>query len=360
MSFKAALFPILFSMFSVFYFVLFQQKKDCFVSLNSKDFIKKFTDEKFEGESQVLTLEIKSSEVDFSYKVGNKPISYAGFDIFIQDSIKQIIPLYNTLNLEFRTTNIVSFNLSARTFEKGITRLDNLDSYRYNSVSISGSKSLKKESVNFADFTTKDWWIKDWVIKKDSLGNPYWSQLRWLSITHEIVKNRNEPASVQLKGLVFTKNNSSFWIFVCFINIGYFICLLLFRWRKFKISKKKQVIISYKRVEESSRQLKDDWKENIIAFISEQYINSELSLLNVANEVGKHEKTVSKFFQDEFNTSFKKYLNLLRLEEAKKLLNDSSLTIKEIAYIVGYSSTNNFTRVFKKYQGYTPSEFRNS
>ena len=360
MSFKTAFFPIVFSILAVVYFMLFEQEKDCVISLESKEFIKKFTDKKFNGESKVLALDIKSNEIDFSYKVGNKPISYAGFDVFIQDSTKKIISNYNTIKLEFKTTNIVSFNLSARTFEKGITRKKEVDTYRYNSVSIPGSESVKVESVCFDDFTTKDWWIKDWITDVVSLETPDWTELEWLSITHEIVGNRDDPASVTLKRLVFVKNNTRFWTVVFLINVLYFLGLFSFKRRKQKSLKKREVVISYKRVEESLGKVPEDWKKNIIAFISEQYRNSELSLLNVAKEVGKHEKTVSKFFQDEFNTSFKKYLNLLRLEEAKKLLIEPSLTIKEIAYMVGYSSTNNFTRVFKQYEGSTPSEFRSS
>ena len=181
-----------------------------------------------------------------------------------------------------------------------------------------------------------------------------------VSITHEIVKNRDDSATVTLKRLTFVKNNTSFWTVVVLINVLYFLGLVSFKWRKQKSLKKREVVISYKRVEESFGKVTEDWKKNIITLISEQYVNSELSLLNVANKVGKHEKTVSKFFQDEFNTSFKKYLNLLRLEEAKKLLTEPSLSIKEIAYTVGYSSTNNFTRVFKQYEGKTPSVFRYS
>lgn len=47
MSFKTALFPIVFLVLSVAYFVLFENEKDCVVSLESEDLIKKFTDEKF-------------------------------------------------------------------------------------------------------------------------------------------------------------------------------------------------------------------------------------------------------------------------------------------------------------------------
>lgn len=143
---------------------------------------------------------------------------------------------------------------------------------------------MKVESVCFDNFTTKDWWIKDWLTDFVSLGMPDWTELEWLSITHEIVGNRDYPASVTLKRLVFVKNNTRFWTVVVLINVLYFLGLFSFKWRKQKSLKKREVVISYKRVEESLGKVTEDWKKNIITFIGEEYVNSELILLEVANK----------------------------------------------------------------------------
>lgn len=55
--------------------------------------------------------------------------------------------------------------------------------------------------------------------------------------------------------------------------------------------------------------------------------------------------------------SFLDYLTNVRIEEAIRLLNGQSDTIKEVAAKVGYKDIKQFRMVFKKYTGLTPSEY---
>lgn len=51
-------------------------------------------------------------------------------------------------------------------------------------------------------------------------------------------------------------------------------------------------------------------------------------------------------------------LNLYRIGKSRQLLKDSSLKMAEIAAKVGYSNENYFSKVFKKYEGISPKEYR--
>ena len=66
----------------------------------------------------------------------------------------------------------------------------------------------------------------------------------------------------------------------------------------------------------------------------------------------------SKLFKQETGGNFIEYLTEVRLRNARELLKDSGLSIKEICAESGYSDPNYFSRIFKKYEGVTPSEFR--
>ena len=50
----------------------------------------------------------------------------------------------------------------------------------------------------------------------------------------------------------------------------------------------------------------------------------------------------------------------MRIAHAKELLRDPALSIKEICILSGYSDPNYFSRIFKKQEGVTPSEYRDS
>ena len=52
------------------------------------------------------------------------------------------------------------------------------------------------------------------------------------------------------------------------------------------------------------------------------------------------------------------YVNRVRIEQAKKLLNDDALSITDTGYAVGYTDLTHFERIFKKVSGITPSQYR--
>ena len=63
-------------------------------------------------------------------------------------------------------------------------------------------------------------------------------------------------------------------------------------------------------------------------------------------------------FKEETGENFIEYLTEIRLRSARELLQNSQYSIKEICAQSGYSDPNYFSRIFKKYEGVTPSEFR--
>ena len=56
--------------------------------------------------------------------------------------------------------------------------------------------------------------------------------------------------------------------------------------------------------------------------------------------------------------NFLEYVNLMRIERAKKLLREDEASIKEIAWQVGFNSDITFRRLFKKYEGISASDYR--
>ena len=63
-------------------------------------------------------------------------------------------------------------------------------------------------------------------------------------------------------------------------------------------------------------------------------------------------------FHEQTGTSPMRYLTDLRMSRARKLLADSSLTVREIAVRVGYPDPFHFSRSFKNAVGVSPAQFR--
>ena len=92
-------------------------------------------------------------------------------------------------------------------------------------------------------------------------------------------------------------------------------------------------------------------------YISEHFSNP-LTLEEVAAYVHLHPSYFSTLFKSSTGSSFKEYLNMVRIEESKRLLSNTDYSIIDIAVAVGFEDQSYFSKVFKKYTGLTPKQFR--
>ncbi len=97
--------------------------------------------------------------------------------------------------------------------------------------------------------------------------------------------------------------------------------------------------------------------EKAKAYIQENF-QKDISLDEVSREFDISPYYFSKLFKQEEGKNFIEYLTETRLKKARELLCNSQASIKEICAASGYSDPNYFSRIFKKYEGVTPSEFR--
>lgn len=97
--------------------------------------------------------------------------------------------------------------------------------------------------------------------------------------------------------------------------------------------------------------------ENIKKYIETNYMK-DIGLKTISEKFYLNTSYVSKLFSNETGISFIGFLMKCRIEKAKSLLCDPRLKIYTISEMVGYGSEKYFTRVFKKYEGITPHEYR--
>lgn len=99
--------------------------------------------------------------------------------------------------------------------------------------------------------------------------------------------------------------------------------------------------------------------KNAMKYIDEHY-NEKLTLSDVAEKTYVSQWHLSKLLNKHTEKSFPEILNERRIEEAKKLLRDSSLRIGDVAEMVGFPEFAHFSRVFKKKEGISANEYRNN
>jgi AraC family transcriptional regulator of arabinose operon len=92
----------------------------------------------------------------------------------------------------------------------------------------------------------------------------------------------------------------------------------------------------------------------------ENNISMDLTVEKLAGIVGFHPNYFIRFFKKHMGSSPINYINKIKIEKAKELLSiKDDMNITEIAYLIGFNNLYHFSKVFKKYTGFSPSEFRN-
>lgn len=90
----------------------------------------------------------------------------------------------------------------------------------------------------------------------------------------------------------------------------------------------------------------------------QQHISEDISLNDVAAWVGLSPAYVSRTFKESTGQNFVEYLSVCRVEQAKQLLRNTQMSIKEIGFNSGFNSMQTFIRTFKKLESCTPSQYR--
>ena len=102
----------------------------------------------------------------------------------------------------------------------------------------------------------------------------------------------------------------------------------------------------------------DERMMEIMNYIQTNYLT--VTLEELSEQFHLSEPYLSKYIKEKSGKTFGENLQNIRMKRAKSLLKNSSMTVENIAYAVGYQNVEHFNRTFKKKFGMTPVQFRNS
>lgn len=127
----------------------------------------------------------------------------------------------------------------------------------------------------------------------------------------------------------------------------------------------KAFVIDYRRDSQLSYSLmriakphQDDVVNNIQALI-EQDCTISLSIDELANQHNVSQRTLIRRFNSALGMPPNTYLQSVRIERARKMLEESDFNVDTVMNKIGYEDASSFRRLFKKKTGLTPTEYRN-
>ncbi|MGQ8363818.1 GlxA family transcriptional regulator [Glaciecola sp. 1036] len=109
----------------------------------------------------------------------------------------------------------------------------------------------------------------------------------------------------------------------------------------------------------SFKQHKNDAVIKVQEFI-EQHYQDKLNIRELAKMINVTERTLNRSFQKHVGMTPSRYIQSVRLENAKRLLEQGINNTRQLASLVGYEDPASFGRLFKQQSGFTPVEYRST
>ena len=100
-------------------------------------------------------------------------------------------------------------------------------------------------------------------------------------------------------------------------------------------------------------------EKEMVSYIQQNY-TGKILLREFGEQFHLSEKYISRYFKDHFHITLSQYVTYLRLEHAKQMLQETDISVTEVAMQSGYQNISYFIRSFKKMYGVSPLKYRKS
>ena len=180
----------------------------------------------------------------------------------------------------------------------------------------------------------------------------------------EILKLYNISADVSMETIECFKYEVLNAVYNAIANIGAseVICGFLFQTMEMPtMSKYKEqlaLVLNDVRTWYRENQIEDGVCSKVKHLVEKNYSDPELSVAQIGKDVNLTSSYLTKRFKDKYNVSVLDYITQTRINHAKLLLRDTSLSVKQISAMVGFLSDVTFVKTFKKWEGITPKSYR--
>lgn len=164
----------------------------------------------------------------------------------------------------------------------------------------------------------------------------------------------------------FAEYNTNSWligIYVSRVVLFVFINILIFKSLSWPVVFGNEWVESNGRRHHFSNQLKQRYLERLIEVVEHEklYLNPDITLEKLSGKMDVSPRTLSSLLNESLNQNFYDFINGYRVKESQRIFlspEESSKTILEVLYEVGFNSKSSFNTAFKKYTKQTPTEFR--
>lgn len=322
----------------------FDAKKDILLGTYHEPLKDNFSEGSFIEEGDTLKI---------NYKLGTGALEpFIGFFIHKQNALDSFFDFegFNEIRIHISAKLATRIPLTYTINYKGYTD-PNKDLTNIPFTTVIDYKEPGWYTVKLSDFEKQSWWFRELKKKEEEFPNISLKRVNFFVVGSCQVLGHGGTDEIIISDIMLGSDNSMFiliWILTTIVIIAVIVLL--------GIKKKEKVVVpvvaNELKIEENSN------LEQIINYIAKNYTNPELTKEDLQSELGITSRQIGTELKEGLNSSFKNYLNQIRLTEVKRFLKESDLPISDIAYKCGYNNISHFNRVFKTDSGISPKQYR--
>ncbi|MDB5272929.1 MAG: transcriptional regulator, AraC family [Chitinophagaceae bacterium] len=308
------------------------------------------------GATTIQLLKNAPDKIVFSYTLREGYLTpYANIRFTPADSGFFDLSAYDRVKVKIKSTQGIRIPFYLATDVAHFTQAGKDISYRYLLSNLNISDALTIVKVPFHQLYTPDWWY----ISNDKTESDFkavdLSKVKYIYFASCINLKKGLEDQVTIEEVSFHVNYFPSLIYNGLGLLLYYVGFFILYKRKIKVPQT-NISFNYEKVE--SRNHQDKEEEAVLTYLYKEYVQQELTVIDVQNATGIHERKISTLIKKKTGLNFKQFLNDLRIAEAKKLLTATHLPVSEIAFKVGYSNASHFNRVFKASEDCSPNDYR--
>ena len=313
-----------------------------------------YTDAKDNGNSEFELLGDKES-ISFNFKL-NKQFPYPYVGITFSPEKPMDISGYDFLHIDVSAEETDRLRFFIKTAIPGFSNPENQLSYAHYSADIpvwdkEGSYVFPMENIEIVS-----WWYDSagWDADMIPLEKSF-RDVAYFDLQSGESFDMKTPAKVELQRIYFTKNPLPAMVSaialaaLCWLAAGVAILMMKLRTPTYSVFSTDRLIHDSAMEETTSK---------ITAAIAESYGDKSFSMNSLSKMTGLAPSTISRKLNGLCGLTLTKYLTLIRLHEAKRLLTETNITIEDVASRIGFNSRTHFIGLFSKNEGCSPAQYR--
>jgi AraC-like DNA-binding protein len=322
------------------------------------------------GGSTDLRAKADASRVVMEFTLSGKaPYTYASTSLFFTDAKGKPRLLdwsrFDKISLEARCFPANTLRIGISTFDRKVTKADELLTYRSPSAYIDCTPDGAPIELDLKHLTVQQWWLELFKINPADAGYSL-DKVAQLEIGTSNRSRADVPSHVEIARIrLHNREPGYLYFFALFVLSGWSAYAFWF-FRRYTAALSNDLharmrrdlpLVAYQQLAIEPHREKE--KSSLLKMLATRYADPELDLETVVAETGVNRNKVNEILKAQMGYTFTGYLNKLRLTEASRLLvENATASIAEIAYSVGYKNSSYFNKLFKEEYDCTPKAFR--